>query len=1165
MSTRGLHDGLDARLELDADPPAPAPIPWRPPPGKVTLTSQLGVQRRAVLQRQQGGRAGAGLPTLRLPLQVMVLEPISPRVEADLATARAYFHQHGIEVVVRGRGSLPAPAAHRLLDREERTSRELGGGDRPTAFDHSHPGSTNFGTGERTPPAATQEALDLLALRPVPGQITVFWLPIAIRSPNGSRTTGFAFDHTDLRNVPADREGIVIAPGAPADVLPHELAHLLLRAGHVDDPHNLLADGDRRVGDQLTPAQVQRMRTSEYLEGRPPISPGRALAQPSPAEDTTPGLTAAEVGTIAAHGVGGASGRLPFVDAICQSFGRHDVSDVRVAVGGAAADAAAALGAHAFATGDTIAFAREPDLHLAAHEAAHVVQQRAGVHLADGLGRAGDAYEQHADAVADAVVRGDSAEALLDQHAGAGAAGVQRAVQLRRIEASSSPESVEAVRHVISSGDFGTMRALLRAMQQVAGRRREGALDHVVCVGGGDTYDLHLTPEDSTKLQEALQDRMTALQSSAHQAAVAAGDAERAGDSEHAGGAPAAAPSPFARAFNSHFRDILPALRQADPSPSGTEDRATTFTDEELRVMFSPGQRAKLTQYFGDHVIPDHLFDGDDHGGCNAHQRIVISGHILAHGEYAPGGYSQRLHARMCGHWAQLVYHYAGVSQSAGAGEGGQFDHSGNLVLGTGDTTTRQGARRDIPEEQREGHRQFVRDAAVQLDQFDTIRPGDWLYIHTAVDTAGGDHSVVFSHWLDPRVMESNRVHYRRAITFDQTRPELGGRQHERYLGVDNTTVNGHPVYRITSITHAGADARPPETTDDVIEDDLQRDQAEVDPHVAALVGNGPAAARNLQLIMRMEQRYRGRIVVPSLMTQIRDRNRALIAQLGPDPASEGHIGRATEGQAALLTATNASDDLETLVRLNERLNVLVRNAAALTEAEAAQAARIDPQAAEHEAERRELLRQLEAIEDEISRAETVVNLETEIRHTERDRRGLDRAIEGMRRNLRQVRREEARRRLETRIHDREQRLTGIDQALADLRERLATESHAEEEGRQTTLPGRREPRSIRERRNRLQAFQRQVEGELGELEGDAARTAHPGSRDVFRGERGEGRTTGELDHVQPPLVWPEVITAGQPGAAQEADRARRDAEQAARAQRRAERRAARRRAGDAT
>jgi hypothetical protein len=43
-----------------------------------------------------------------------------------------------------------------------------------------------------------------------------------------------------------------------------------------------------------------------------------------------------------------------------------------------------------------------------------VVQQRAGVHLAGGVGQEGDPYEQHADAVAQRVVAGQSAEDLLD-------------------------------------------------------------------------------------------------------------------------------------------------------------------------------------------------------------------------------------------------------------------------------------------------------------------------------------------------------------------------------------------------------------------------------------------------------------------------------------------------------------------------------------------------------------------------------------------------------------------------------------------------------------------------------------------------------------------------------------------------------------------------------
>ncbi len=122
----------------------------------------------------------------------------------------------------------------------------------------------------------------------------------------------------------------------------------------------------------------------------------------------------------AARGIAGPAGPLPHLDAIQRSFGRHDVGGVQAHVGGAAASAAAVMGAKAYAVGDHVACAAPPDLHTAAHEAAHVVQQRAGVHLKGGVGEAGDAFEQHADAVADLVVAGRSAEALLDRHAGGG-------------------------------------------------------------------------------------------------------------------------------------------------------------------------------------------------------------------------------------------------------------------------------------------------------------------------------------------------------------------------------------------------------------------------------------------------------------------------------------------------------------------------------------------------------------------------------------------------------------------------------------------------------------------------------------------------------------------------------------------------------------------------
>jgi hypothetical protein len=123
----------------------------------------------------------------------------------------------------------------------------------------------------------------------------------------------------------------------------------------------------------------------------------------------------------AAAGVQGGGGPLPHLDAIQRSFGEaHDVSGVRAHVGGPAADAAGQIGARAYAMGNDVAFADAPDLHTAAHEAAHVVQQQGGVQLKGGVGAEGDAHEQHADAVADRVVRGDSAADLLAGHGGGG-------------------------------------------------------------------------------------------------------------------------------------------------------------------------------------------------------------------------------------------------------------------------------------------------------------------------------------------------------------------------------------------------------------------------------------------------------------------------------------------------------------------------------------------------------------------------------------------------------------------------------------------------------------------------------------------------------------------------------------------------------------------------
>src|SRR5262249_38944533 len=81
----------------------------------------------------------------------------------------------------------------------------------------------------------------------------------------------------------------------------------------------------------------------------------------------------AEVHAAAADGLAGPSTALPHLDAIQASFGDHDVRGVHAHVGGAATDASERMGAQAYASGGEVAFASAPDLHTAAHEAAHVV------------------------------------------------------------------------------------------------------------------------------------------------------------------------------------------------------------------------------------------------------------------------------------------------------------------------------------------------------------------------------------------------------------------------------------------------------------------------------------------------------------------------------------------------------------------------------------------------------------------------------------------------------------------------------------------------------------------------------------------------------------------------------------------------------------------------
>lgn len=228
----------------------------------------------------------------------------------------------------------------------------------------------------------------------------------------------------------------------------------------------------------------------------------------------------------AAEGISGAGQTLPHLERLQASFGRHDLGDVRAHTGGRAAEASEALGARAYARGENVAFRGAPDLATAAHEAAHVVQQRSGLSLPGGVGQAGDVHEQRADEVSRAVVAGRSSEGILDGAAG-GAPG-SGAVQLDEEKGASevlSPEQTRAavkynrrrrlsrnawktIAALVKSPDDRPTAAMARALatwQQGKGLNKDGLLGEIslqwlALEPGGEALDAQLRSEHTVYL-----------------------------------------------------------------------------------------------------------------------------------------------------------------------------------------------------------------------------------------------------------------------------------------------------------------------------------------------------------------------------------------------------------------------------------------------------------------------------------------------------------------------------------------------------------------------------------------------------------------------------------------------------------------------------------------
>lgn len=421
--------------------------------------------------------------------------------------------------------------------------------------------------------------------------------------------------------------------------------------------------------------------------------------------------------------------------------------------------------------------------------------------------------------------------------------------------------------------------------------------------------------------------------------------------------------SEFASTFSSEFKQVLHVFDPEGGLEVGKgEASGAALTAEQAQVLFSAQQRDQLMDFMATNQIPERLFNGDDQGELNAAQRILISARILAVGTYAPGSFEQRVHAKFCGHWAQIVQNYAGVTRNSGGNSdsiNGNFDIHGNVLMGAESEkpvgfegkrvymddlpqyetdligpiydSTAHGAeaerRKGIMEERAaqeaagiepKGKKPLTpfRETHLPFDQFGDIQPGDWLYIYNA--NGSGTHSVIFSHWASGEqslipaesvdMGYSDEIRYRAAVTFDQGTPAAGGVEHQLNLGSRFHSADDIKISPVTRIIKANPNQRPAQTVDELLP-------------MAESKAEGKIEAKNETFLKSLDKKLGDGKGKEKLMELLRKENEEHIAYLG---------NRLTEGQRNLLQEANKADKIETLVRLTERLRQLHQNAEVL-------------------------------------------------------------------------------------------------------------------------------------------------------------------------------------------------------------------------------------------
>jgi len=579
----------------------------------------------------------------------------------------------------------------------------------------------------------------------------------------------------------------------------------------------------------------------------------------------------------------------------------------------------------------------------------------------------------------------------------------------------------------------------------------------------------------------------------------------------------------FNREFAAQLHGFAPASAPSSEAATPTDQSGGGLTGSQLQALFTAGQIAKLDHFISSREVPDRLFDGDEVGHATAQQRILLAGHILTVGTIRPGSFTQRVHARMCGHWVALVYHYAGAGSGAGAGVIEQFDHAGGLSLSVEDDpehggvvaarhhTVFQGARIHKP-----GVHSRFQQEGLAFERFDEVQPGDWLYVYNDNGSPGGQHSVVFSRWASEDLVVEDpaggTVSYRRAVTMSQIGPSAGGREEVRLLGERFVAHGQGHITPITRVARAGATTRPIRRAEDLV----------------AILGSGPEAAENQRFVAR--HTHGGSFDWQLLAAHLHGRNAALIDEL-----AGGRTRRMTPQQERIFRDTNnrqladaSVDSIGTLVRLNERLAILVRNAAAQTTgAEGTRETAVETQ---HAALDARLRPQIEALTAERERIRAHI---AELEHAQELAEEHEDELDGgaaLRAARARRRRERPELRAQLRSAHTDVERDAIRARIEELSDAVSDAEATDRANRVERREAHREVRHLGGEIRRETNHEILVARQLGRLDGEAGyHTAAGGvTQQTFQG-RGEHRVTGLLRNLVPAPPWGDFVRGEDP------------------------------------